>query len=70
MGCASSSATGGGGGGGVGSVSGKRSGSGAGGSSATPRRSEPETPDVGLSDLFDPVKFLGRGGTGDTWLFR
>ena len=64
MGCGSSTATGGGG-----STSAKRSGSGAGGG-LTPRRSEPETPDVGLSDLFDPVKFLGRGGTGDTWLFR
>lgn len=31
---------------------------------------EPETPDVGLSDAYDAVKFLGRGGTGDTWLFR
>jgi len=61
MGCASSSAAGGG------SVSAKRSSS---TGAPTPRRSEPETPDVGLSDLFDPVKFLGRGGTGDTWLFR
>jgi hypothetical protein len=34
------------------------------------RRTEPETPDVGLSDLYDAIKFLGRGGTGDTWLFR
>jgi hypothetical protein len=63
MGCGSSSAAGGG------STSARRSGSGAGGA-PTPRRSEPETPDMGLSDLFDPVKFLGRGGTGDTWLFR
>jgi hypothetical protein len=31
---------------------------------------EPDTPDVGLSDVWEPVKFLGRGGTGDTWLFK
>jgi len=31
---------------------------------------EPESPDIGLSEVYDAVKFLGRGGTGDTWLFR
>jgi hypothetical protein len=40
------------------------------GGAAPVRRAEPETPDVGLSDLYAAVKFLGRGGTGDTWLFR
>ena len=27
-------------------------------------------PDHGLSSVFKPVKFLGRGGTGDTWLYE
>ena len=27
-------------------------------------------PDFGLKDSHELIKFLGRGGTGDTWLFR
>ena len=42
----------------------------AGGAAAPGARAAPETPDVGLSAVWEPIKFLGRGGTGDTWRFR
>lgn len=31
---------------------------------------EAPVPDQGLSSAFRAVKFLGRGGTGDTWLYE
>jgi hypothetical protein len=43
---------------------------GGGGAAAPGARTAPETADDGLSAVGDPSKFLGRGGTGDTWLFR
>lgn len=56
----------------MGCVSSTPKGEGAAAASLAARRAsrEPESPDVGLSDVYTAVKFLGRGGTGDTWLFR
>lgn len=34
------------------------------------KKQEPEHPDLGLSGSHELVTFLGRGGTGDTWLFK
>ena len=31
---------------------------------------EAQTPDFGVGEFYKPVKHLGRGGTGDTWLFK
>lgn len=31
---------------------------------------EATTPDFGVGEYYKPVKHLGRGGTGDTWLFK
>lgn len=32
--------------------------------------SSEQHPDFGLKETHEPIRFLGRGGTGDTWLFR
>ena len=41
---------------------------------STPPTSEPSArpppPDVGLETNYELVEFLGRGGSGDTWLYR
>ena len=31
---------------------------------------EPDNPDPGLVGTHEAIKFLGRGGTGDTWLYK
>lgn len=38
--------------------------------SDTPPTAKPPPPDVGLESSFELVEFLGRGGSGDTWLYR
>lgn len=35
-----------------------------------PKKKEQEHPDLGLSGSHELVQFLGRGGTGDTFLFK
>lgn len=36
---------------------------------ASAQRKQPAK-DFGLGDRYEPIRFLGRGGTSDTWLFR
>lgn len=31
---------------------------------------EASGPDFGVGSFYTPIKHLGRGGTGDTWLFK
>ena len=40
------------------------------GAATQQKKQQEEHPDLGLSGSHELVKFLGRGGTGDTWLFN